>query len=55
MEIFNPLQQRLADVGRHGVNVSQNNQIGIKALLLAGHFGAANQPVLFQFSLDRIA
>jgi hypothetical protein len=54
MEIFNPLQQRLADMGRHGVNVSQNDQIGIKTLLLARHFGTANQPVLLHFALDRI-
>ncbi len=41
-------------MGRHGVNVSQNNQIGIKTLLLARHFGMANQPVLLHFTLDRI-
>lgn len=41
-------------MGRHGVNVSQNDQIGIKTLLLARHFGMANQPVLLHFTLDRI-
>ena len=41
-------------MGRHGVNVSQNDQIGIKTLLLARHFGTTNQLVLLHFALDRI-
>jgi hypothetical protein len=37
-----------------GAHVSKNDQIGIKTLLLARHFGAAYQPVLLHFTLNRI-
>ena len=41
-------------MGRHGANIGNNHQIGINALLFAGHFGAAYQMVLLHLSLNRI-
>ena len=55
LEEFNSFQQWFADVGGFGADVSQNDQIRIKALLLTGHLGATDEPVLLQFTLNRIA
>ena len=55
MEEFNAFQQRLADVGWFGAYVCQNDQIRVKSLLLACHFGMADQPVLLHFPQDWIA
>ncbi|WP_410053324.1 hypothetical protein [Enterobacter asburiae] len=41
-------------MGRLGPDVGQNDQIGVKALLLSCHFAAADEPVLLQFTLDRV-
>lgn len=41
-------------MGRHSAYIGNNHQIGINALLFAGHFGMANQPILLHFTLDRI-
>ncbi len=38
-----------------GAHVSNDDQIGIKLLLFAGHFGAAYQLFLLHFTLNRIA
>lgn len=54
LEEFNSFEKRFAYVGRLGTDVGQNDQIGIKALLLSCHFGAANKPVLLQFALNRV-
>ena len=42
-------------MGRHGAYIGNNHQIGINALLFAGHFCMTNQPILLYFTLDRIA
>ncbi len=39
---------------RLGAHVGNNDQIGIKTLLLARRFGMVNQPILLHFTLDRI-
>lgn len=39
---------------RLGAHVGNNDQIGIKTLLLTRRFGMANQPILLYFTLDRI-
>jgi hypothetical protein len=54
LEEFNPFKQWLADVGGFGADVSQNDQIGIKALLLSRHFDTADELVLLHFTLNRI-
>lgn len=39
---------------RLGAHIGNNDQIGIKTLLLTRRFGMANQPILLHFTLDRI-
>ncbi len=42
-------------MGRRGAYIGNNHQIRINALLFAGHFGMANQPILLHFTQDRIS